>query len=206
MDASPVSTSSRCDFHAAAEHDRRVRMSVATAEPPARCDSVRRREVMREALALGVPADYARVRLLAPVREPRDLACIGHDIHDRLQWLAPRAAHAFARMRESAAADDVELQLVSSYRSADYQLGILRRKLERGQSIAEILRVSAAPGYSEHHSGRAVDLTTPGFAALEEEFEHSTAFGWLVAMQRWSNDELRSRNAQIEYVLGEALG
>jgi D-alanyl-D-alanine carboxypeptidase len=73
------------------------------------------------------------------------------------------------------------LQVVSAYRSTEYQLGILRRKLERGQTIEEILRVSAAPGYSEHHSGRALDITTPGFAALEEEFEQSPAFAWLGA-------------------------
>ena len=45
--------------------------------------------------------------------------------------------------------------------------------------MAQILRVSAAPGYSEHHSGRALDITTPGYAALEEEFELSPAFAWL---------------------------
>jgi D-alanyl-D-alanine carboxypeptidase len=156
-------------------------MANASNTPPARCDAARRRVVLGEARALGVPADYARTRRLAPVREPRELSCVGSDIHDRPQWLAPRAASAFARMREAAAADGVELQLVSSFRSADYQLGILRRKLERGQSIEEILRVSAAPGYSEHHSGRAVDLTTPGFAALEEDFEQSPAFAWLCA-------------------------
>ena len=80
-----------------------------------------------------------------------------------------------------AAATDygIELQLVSAFRSASYQLEILRRKLDRGQSIDEILKVSAAPGYSEHHSGRVVDLTTPGYAALEEEFENSPAFAWL---------------------------
>jgi len=154
-------------------------MNPAVGEPPARCDAGRRREVLREARALGVPADYARARRLAPVREPRDLACIGPDIHQRPQWLAPRAARAFARMREAASRDSIDLQLVSAFRSADYQLGILRRKLERGQSIDEILRVSAAPGYSEHHSGRALDVTTPGFAALEEEFERSPAFAWL---------------------------
>ena len=43
----------------------------------------------------------------------------------------------------------------------------------------EILEVSAAPGYSEHHSGRAIDLTAPGYAALEEEFENSPSFAWL---------------------------
>ena len=39
--------------------------------------------------------------------------------------------------------------------------------------------MSAAPGYSEHHSGRAVDLTTPGSPVLEEAFEESDAFAWL---------------------------
>ncbi len=73
----------------------------------------------------------------------------------------------------------MELQVVSAFRSIEYQLGIIRRKLERGLAIDEILRVSAAPGYSEHHSGRALDITTPGFAALEEQFEDSAAFAWL---------------------------
>jgi D-alanyl-D-alanine carboxypeptidase len=84
-------------------------------------------------------------------------------------------------MRAAAARESVELQVVSAFRSADYQLGLLRRKLERGQSIRQILRVSAAPGYSEHHSGRALDLTSPGFKPLEEEFEHSAAYAWLSA-------------------------
>lgn len=152
-----------------------------TPAAPARCDTRQRRAILREAHALGIPSDYGRSRGLAIVREPHALACIGEDIHARTQWLAPRAARALARMRAAAASDAVELQLVSAFRSADYQLGILKRKLERGQSIDEILRVSAAPGYSEHHSGRAVDLTTPGYAALEEEFEHSPAFAWLSA-------------------------
>lgn len=148
---------------------------------PLRCDDARRRALVAQAHALGVPRDYGRVRRLALVREPRELACVGEDIHQRRQWLAPRAARAYARLHAAAAADGIELQIVSAFRSAEYQFGILERKLARGQSIDEILRVSAAPGYSEHHSGRAVDLTTPGFAPLEEEFEHSSAFAWLVA-------------------------
>lgn len=155
-------------------------MTATTSTPPARCDTRQRRAVLREAERLGVPRDYGRSRDLRLVREPRELVCIGEDVHARAQWLAPRAARAFLRMRSAAARDGIELQLVSAFRSAEYQLGILRRKLERGQSIDEILQVSAAPGYSEHHSGRVVDLTTPGHAALEEEFEHSPAFAWLM--------------------------
>ena len=148
---------------------------------PARCDTAQRRRVIADSRALGVPADYGRTRGLRVVREPDQLASIGTDIHAREQWLVPGAARAFLRMRAAARRDAIELQPVSAFRSADYQLGILRRKLERGQGIEEILRVSAAPGYSEHHSGRAIDLTTPGHAALEEEFENSAAFAWLQA-------------------------
>lgn len=147
--------------------------------PPPRCDAARRRAVVAKAIELGVPRDYGRARHLNIVREPGSLAFIGIDIHDRPQWLAPRAARAFLRMREAAENDRIALEIVSAFRSADYQLGILRRKRERGLAIDEILKVSAAPGYSEHHSGRAVDLTSPGFAALEEEFERSPAFAWL---------------------------
>lgn len=156
-------------------------MTEQAPAPPARCDAVRRRAILVEARALGVPRDYGRTRKLPVVREPRRLARIGTDIHDRVQWLAPRAARALAHLRAAAAANGIDLQLVSAFRSAEYQLGILQRKLARGQSIDEILRVSAAPCYSEHHSGRAVDLTTPGYAALEEEFETSPAFVWLQA-------------------------
>jgi len=129
--------------------------------------------------SLGVPRDYGRVRGLRRVREPAQLATIGRDTQGREQYLAPRAARAWAHMREAAMHDSVELEIVSAFRGIEYQLGIVRRKLERGQSMDEILRVSAAPGYSEHHTGRALDITTPGYTALEEEFERSPAFAWL---------------------------
>ncbi|HST27030.1 MAG TPA: M15 family metallopeptidase [Rudaea sp.] len=134
---------------------------------------------IESAFSLGVPHDYGRTRGLRRVREPAQLESIGLDTQGREQFLAPRAARAWARMCEAATRDGVELQVVSAFRSVEYQLGILKRKLERGQSMEQILRVSAAPGFSEHHSGRALDITTPGFAALEVEFENSPAFAWL---------------------------
>lgn len=134
---------------------------------------------IEEARRLGVPRDYARLRQLKLVREPQQLNYIGRDTQNRPQWLAPRAARAWVPMREAAQRDGAELQIVSAFRSVEYQLGILKRKLQHGLNIEEILRVSAAPGYSEHHSGRALDITTPGFAALEDEFENSDAFLWL---------------------------
>lgn len=188
MAASQVSTSSRWKCHnrefpncTNANSHAGWLLSEALCQPPTRCDAQQRAAILRESRALGIPSGYGQSRNLPIVREPSALACIGDDIHARAQWLAPRAARAFMRMRAAASADAIQLQLVSAFRSADYQLGILKRKLERGQSIDEVLRVSAAPGYSEHHSGRAVDLTTPGYPALEETFEESTAFAWLDA-------------------------
>lgn len=82
-------------------------------------------------------------------------------------------------MKAAADAQGVTLQIVSAFRSVDRQAEIIRSKLEAGVPLEHILVVSAPPGYSEHHTGRAVDVTTPGTRALEEEFAGSAAFQWL---------------------------
>ncbi len=153
--------------------------------PPATPDTPNRstaREIeafVETAFHLGVPRDYGRQRKLKLAREPKHLAFIGFDIHERAQWMTPAAARAWRRMRDAASRDGINLQIVSAFRNVEYQLGILQRKLDRGQSMQEILSVSAAPGYSEHHTGRAIDITTPGFPPLQTEFETSDAFRWL---------------------------
>ena len=50
----------------------------------------------------------------------------------------------------------------------------------KGQKLEEILKVNVLPGFSEHHTGFAIDLTSKGEVVLEEEFEKSDAFYWLV--------------------------
>jgi D-alanyl-D-alanine carboxypeptidase len=81
---------------------------------------------------------------------------------------------------KAAALDDGEtLFIVSAFRSVARQAEIVRGKLRSGASIEEILAVCAPPGYSEHHTGRAVDLSTPGVRPLEIEFADSSAFRWL---------------------------
>ena len=73
----------------------------------------------------------------------------------------------------------LRLVLVSGFRSIEYQAGLIRNKLDAGQEIDAILKVNVAPGYSQHHTGNAVDIATPGFKPLLEEFENSPAFAWL---------------------------
>lgn len=128
---------------------------------------------------LGIPADYEQQYGLPRYEEANELVNIGLDIANRERQLTPEACERWQSMKTQAAEDGVVLQIVSAYRSVDYQCQIIENKLGKGQSIEDILHVSAAPGHSEHHTGRALDLTTPGFTPLEEEFENSEAFKWL---------------------------
>jgi RimJ/RimL family protein N-acetyltransferase len=135
---------------------------------------------VRSALAsLAIPADLIARRSLALCEEAVEvvLAEIGED--GRQFMLIPLAAQAWKEMATAAARDGATLRLASAFRSLDRQVEILRGKLAEGVSLDEVLRESAPPGYSEHHTGRAIDITTPGSDALEEEFETTAAFGWL---------------------------
>ena len=92
---------------------------------------------------------------------------------------AASAARGWQRLQLAAAAEGIALDAISGYRSHAYQLGIFERKRARGLAVADILQVNAAPGYSEHHSGFALDIGTPGEPPAEESFEHTAAFAWL---------------------------
>lgn len=125
-----------------------------------------------------VPEGYAdRVPF---VSEAQELTSVGPDYLSRISWLTPQAAWAWQQMRNAAAAESVELWLISAFRSIERQRAIVLAKLAKGMSLAEVLEYSAYPGYSEHHSGNAVDIGTPGSEPLEEEFEQTAAFVWLL--------------------------
>ncbi len=128
---------------------------------------------------LGIPADYGCRYQLQLQLECKQPMAIGTDIFSRPQYLAAPAARAWVKMQAAATGDGIELQAVSALRSVKYQADIIRTKLGKGQSMEQVLKVSAAPGYSEHHSGRALDLTMPGFEPLQTAFEKSPAFQWL---------------------------
>jgi len=131
---------------------------------------------------LGVDAGAYSARTgLVPVAEPSRLEWAGFDRYRRPLWLIKHAARAWARMQAAASADGIVLEAISGYRSHAYQLGIFQRKLQRGLRLDEILAVNAAPGFSEHHSGAALDLGTPGEPPVEESFEKTAAFAWLCA-------------------------
>lgn len=128
---------------------------------------------------LGLPADYAARRGLSLQPEATTLVVAGRTDDGREIQLDPAAATAWEQLRAAAAAEGIALILVSGFRSVDRQAEIIRRKRAAGQSAEQILRVNAAPGYSEHHTGCALDLGTPGEPPLEESFAATPAYRWL---------------------------
>jgi len=93
--------------------------------------------------------------------------------------LHPDAFAAWKKMKDAARTKGINLYIVSAFRSFERQSEIIDQKREKGASEEYIFKVSAPPGSSEHHTGKAVDINTKGFPALEDEFEKSEAFKWL---------------------------
>jgi D-alanyl-D-alanine carboxypeptidase len=133
---------------------------------------------------LGIPDDYGRDGLKPAYDEETDLVEVGPNLVGRMQCLSVTTAGAWRDMRLAAEADGVTLMIVSGFRSFEYQAGLIRKKINSGQSLSEILAVNAAPGFSEHHSGRAIDIATPGSEPLAEAFEDTEAFTWLTRNAR----------------------
>ncbi len=140
--------------------------------------------VLQALQALGLPAALVTERRRALHEECADLDSIGLDQFGREQRLERRAAAQWQAMVAAAARDGVVLTAVSAFRSFDYQRTIIERKLAAGQTVEQILRVSALPGFSEHHTGLAIDIGTPGCPPITEAFERTPAFEWLTRRGR----------------------
>lgn len=128
---------------------------------------------------LGIPENYGAEGQLPCFPEAATLVDVGPNLVGTMQRLAPQAAEAWRLMSAAAGHDGIRLLLVSGFRDYEYQAALIRRKLEAGEEIAAILTVNAAPGFSQHHTGCAIDIATPGCRPLTEAFEESAAFEWL---------------------------
>jgi len=92
------------------------------------------------------------------------------------------AAKKVEEMVNAAAADGVALNVISGFRSiADQNKLLFDDTAARGEDSTKRAAVSAPPGYSEHHTGYAVDIgdgDAPS-ADLQFGFEQTKAFKWL---------------------------
>ncbi len=103
-----------------------------------------------------------------------------NDMFNRPVLLHPAVRKAWNKMKDTAKSDNIDLQIISAYRSIVYQKNLIENKIKKGISIDEILKVNTLPGFSEHHTGCAIDIGSEGEAVLESEFDQSPAFEWLM--------------------------
>ena len=129
--------------------------------------------------SLGIPKEYLEQCNQSLCFQPNELVETEPDYYGRPQRLTQKTFNAWSKMKESAANDNVVFFLVSAFRDPQYQHDLIARKIEKGILLQEILRVNAAPGFSEHHTGRAIDIGTQDCEVLEEVFEKTAAFKWL---------------------------
>ena len=129
--------------------------------------------------ALGISSELITARGLRECEEATalEVAEVGTEGRDHLR--IPLAAEVWRCLKAAALVDGIDLFIVSAFRSIDRQAEIVRRKLDTGAAIESILTICAPPGFSEHHTGRAVDLSTFGSRALEVEFDQTAAYAWL---------------------------
>ena len=136
-----------------------------------------------EAAPTQTPAVQPRVDLLGHL--PYDVAPESELVPvtaDGSLKMRPAAAEKFKQMQAAAKADGINLAAISGFRDTKTQdhlfFGIKEQRLQDAAKRAE---VSAPPGYSEHHTGYAIDIGDGNAPAtnLETSFGDTAAFRWL---------------------------
>jgi zinc D-Ala-D-Ala carboxypeptidase len=96
--------------------------------------------------------------------------------------LRKSAAANYQEMATAAANQGIYFAPISGFRSLeDQQHVFFDVKAERKQNVSKRAEVSAPPGYSEHHTGYAIDLGDGAVpeSHLSTSFEETPAFKWL---------------------------
>ncbi len=96
--------------------------------------------------------------------------------------LRSSAAEKFDAMVDAASAVQMNLVPLSGFRTlVDQEYLFFEEKAKRGQVTSQRAEVSAPPGYSEHHTGYAIDIgdATAPETHLEVSFENTKVFQWL---------------------------
>jgi zinc D-Ala-D-Ala carboxypeptidase len=92
------------------------------------------------------------------------------------------AAQKFQQMQAAAEAEGIILVPISAFRTTQEQEQLFFAvKEQRAENATKRAEVSAPPGYSEHHTGYAIDIgdgNTPA-TNLEPTFAETAAFRWL---------------------------
>ena len=128
-----------------------------------------------------IPENVLLGHFAYPEASPKDLQPISRSRRFKLRKAAARQ---FDAMSASARASGVVLVPISGFRTVkDQQHLFFDVKAQRGQTATKRAEVSAPPGYSEHHTGYAVDIGDSRSPAtnLSTNFDKTRAYKWLSA-------------------------
>lgn len=118
------------------------------------------------ALVISITQSYAQEFSIDELMGKADIELYGKEIN-----LRKEAHDAFLEMQKAAAAEGIEIQIVSSFRDFDRQKSIFERKFQRYTedegmeplpAIDKIIRYSTIPGTSRHHWGTDIDIIQGG--------------------------------------------
>jgi LAS superfamily LD-carboxypeptidase LdcB len=106
--------------------------------------------------------------------------------------LQQRAAQPWLDLQAAAKKDGLNFGLTAAYRSADEQKQLFNERLARTNipvsgiasgaydaQLSQVLRMTAIPGYSRHHTGYTIDIACKDQSTTS--FEYTKCFDWLGA-------------------------
>ncbi len=101
--------------------------------------------------------------------------------YQRFERMAPEAAIELMKMFYAARYEGVWIVPVSAFRNVATQEILFRNQIQRRGSPEAAAKLSAPPGYSEHQTGYAIDLTDGHFPKqdITYDFDKTDAFRWL---------------------------
>lgn len=144
--------------------------------------------LVRSIAATALPADLEEPpnfgHLPYPEVSPAQLIPVGsysQGTEQRFEYLTHEAGLALMKMLDAARADGVWIVPVSAFRDVERQDLLFKLQVQRSGSRQAAARAVAPPGYSEHHTGLAVDLAD-GLARARDvsiSFGQTAAFQWL---------------------------
>lgn len=115
---------------------------------------------------------------------PNSLVLIGSystQLEQRFERLHSEAALALMQMIDAARRNGIWLVPISGFRDRNRQQQLFQQQLEQTGSAQNAAKTVAPPGFSEHHTGYAIDLADglARAADVQQSFVNTAAFEWL---------------------------
>jgi len=109
------------------------------------------------------------------------VASYGPGEYQRFERLVPEAAFALMKLIYAARYEGVWIVPVSGFRNVADQEQLFKAQIQKLGSPEAAAKLSAPPGYSEHHTGYAVDLADGHFPKQDITYNFATTdtFKWL---------------------------